>query len=69
MLQPKITNMVFNSALFILFALINFSVLAQNEWQNIEDSWLQGVMPLAESFSEVNFTSSCVIIKVIKPTI
>ncbi|MDG2421955.1 MAG: FMN-binding protein [Gammaproteobacteria bacterium] len=52
MLQPKITNMVFNSALFILFALINFSVLAQNEWQNLEDSWLQDAMPLAKSFSE-----------------
>ena len=52
MLQPKITNMVFNSALFILSALISFSVLAQNESQNLEDSWLQEVMPLANSFSE-----------------
>lgn len=52
MLQSKITNMVFNSALFILSALISFSVLAQNESQNLEDSWLQEVMPLANSFSE-----------------
>ena len=44
--------MVFNSALFILSALISFSVLAQNESQNLEDSWLQEVMPLANSFSE-----------------
>ena len=52
MLLPKITNMVFNSALFILSALISFPVLAQNESQNLEDSWLQEVMPLANSFSE-----------------
>ena len=50
--QLKVTNMIFNSALFILSAVISFSVLAQNESQNLDESWLQEVMPLANSFSE-----------------